>query len=159
MRLPALIAIFAGMLLAACAVHRHVNAESSPRLRIKSVAIPQERSLPLRITLELAADGDTTIAVSQQQFSVQLFTDEQLAAFISNASFATNAPLILRVSPHEPVTIILTTSADRFTRRLWSDVPPGKYLLRVYINSSKRRQFDSQWLGQTHSDGYKLEVN
>jgi len=159
MRLTISTALLMSMTAALIAGDSFVKTDSYPRLRIKSVVEPQERAQPLQITLELAADGKTPLALSQQQFSVHIFTDQQPYLFVGHASFATNAPKLFTASPQKPVTLTLTTSTNRFGGgERWSQLPPAKYTLRVYINSGKTREFDYQWLGQNFTDDYKLVI-
>ena len=146
-----------GALLAA---DSFLKTESYPRLHIQSVNAPQQQKQPLQITLELAADGKTPLALSQDQFTIQIFTDKQpVALFDGYASFAMNAPKVFTVSPNKPSTLTMSAFTNRFGRgEWWYELPPGSYTLRVYINSGKTREFDYQWLGQNFTADYKLFI-
>jgi len=137
----------------------YLTTESHPRLRIRSVQKPEKKSRPLEVTVELASEGKTAVAVSREQFSVHIYTDQQPYLFVGDASFPTNAPRVFAVMPQKPSTLSVSASTNRLgDGKRWSDLPPGSYTLRIYINSGKRREFDYQWLGQTYSDDYKLVI-
>ena len=150
------------------AADRYVNAESYPRLRVKSVTVPQARSQPLQIAFEIASVGKTPVAISQKQFSVWVFAAEQpvlSVLFVGLPVFPANSPQVFRISPDKPMPLTVTVStnslpvADHPDRPShWGDLPAGSYTLRVYVNSDKVREFDYQWLGQTYSDDYKLVI-
>jgi len=159
MRLTVFIALLTIAAAALFAGDGFLLTASHPRLRIKSVTAQRQRSQPLQVTLELAADGKTPVAVAQEQFSVHIYTANKPFLFDGDAAFEASAPKVFTVSPQKPSTLTLTTSTDRFGRRKhWDDLPHGSYTLRVYLNSGKDVTFDYKWLGQTYSDDYKLVV-
>jgi hypothetical protein len=142
-------------LLAADADYR--NPDGYPALRIKAVKSPQHGSL--QIDLEIAAKGKTPIALSQKQFSIHISTDQAPFRFISPALFPTNAPQVFTIDPKAPTTITVDTSTNRLgSGERLSDLPAGKYTVRVYVNSERAKEFDYQWRGQTYSDDYSLVV-
>jgi hypothetical protein len=136
-----------------------IAPDSYPELHITSVTKPHDRSKPLEISFSLAAvGGSTPVAVSQEQFSIHIMTPERLSEFEGNALFPSDAPRIFTVLPSRPLALSATTLTDRFNSRGWSSLPPGRYTVRVYINSDKQRQFDYQWLGQNYSDDYPFDI-
>jgi hypothetical protein len=141
------------------AADRYLTTDSDPRLRIQSVEMPERKSEALTITLELGAKGKAPVALSQEQFSIHICTDEQPYRFVCDATFAANVPRVLLVTPEKASLLSVGTSTNRAKRsERWADLPPGKYTIRVYINSGKEREFDYQWLGQTYSDSYTLVI-
>ncbi|HEY2414670.1 MAG TPA: hypothetical protein VGI40_20665 [Pirellulaceae bacterium] len=136
-----------------------VPPTSNPRLRIRSVEIPDRKSDPLKISFEFASDGKTPVALSQSQFSVHISANDPLFRFIADPSFTATAPRVLIAMPEKPLLLSVSASVNRFKRdERWSDLPPGTYNLQVYVNSGKALEFDYQWLGQTYSDKYTLVI-
>ena len=127
-------------------------------MSIKIVMMPKDPARPLQVLFELAAEGKSPVAVSQEQFSVHISNDEQPRAFVGNAVFSTNAPKIFTVPAKIPLSLDVTTSSNRLAGGLWSDLRPGTYKLRVCIDAAKTREFDYQWLGETFSDDYTLVI-
>src|ERR1700704_2383817 len=84
------------------AAGRFREPRSHPQMSIKIVMMPKERSRPLQVLFELAAEGKSPIAVSKQQFSVHIGNDEQPRAFVGNAVFSTNAPKVFTVPAKIP---------------------------------------------------------
>jgi hypothetical protein len=68
------------------------HTESYPRLRIKAVSIPQDGSDPLKIRVTLQCIGSTPLALSQDQFSVQISTQNDPMYFLAEAIFPAEAP-------------------------------------------------------------------
>jgi hypothetical protein len=144
------------LVLTAFAVERFRAPEGFPRLRIKSVATPKEKSRPLELTVELTADGKTPVSVSREQFSVHI---SPYPSFIADAIFPTNAPQVFTVPSQKSVSFTLSVSTNRFDRgERWSELRPGKHTIQVYLNSGKSREFDYQFLGQTYSDSHEIEI-
>ena len=159
MRLALAITLLSFAVATLLAADSYLKTESHPRLRIKSVQKPEKKSQPLELALELSCEGKTMVAVSQEQFSIHIYTDQQPYLFVGDASFPTNAPRVFTVKPQKSSTLSVTTSTNHLRDgKSWSDLPPGIYTLRVYIGSGKTPQFDYQWLGQTYSDDYKLVI-
>ena len=140
------------------AADRFREPRSHPKMSIKIVMMPKDPSRPLQVLFELAAEGKSPIAVSQQQFSVHIGRDEQPRAFVGNAVFSTNAPKVFTVPAKIPLSLDVTTSSNRLAGGLWSDLRPGTYKLRVCIDAAKTREFDYQWLAETFSDDYMLVI-
>jgi hypothetical protein len=137
----------------------YLRTLSWPRLRIKSVKSPQHPSRPLEVILEFACDGETAVAVAQEQFSIYVFTDDAPYRFVADATFPTGVPRVLIVTPHQSMTLTVYADRNRFDdRERWSDLRPGNYKICVYINSGKDQEFDYHWLGQTHSDERPLLI-
>jgi hypothetical protein len=135
------------------------GTNSYPRLSITAVSIPADKSKPLKITVILQCVGRTPIALSRDQFSVHISARNDPLIFLSDAIFPANAAKTFILAPNEHLTLNIEAFKDRFDRnKRWSKLPRGKYTLKVYINSSKTPDFDYQWLGQTYSNGYILEI-
>ena len=143
---------------------------SRPRLRITSVEKPANKSKPLKISLQLTAEGSTLLTLSRDQFSVHLTPGGKAVSFISNAVFSASAKELFLVEPGRPSNLAFFSSTNRIgeslvfadvpveDRERWSDLPPGEYVLRVYINGPRIREFDYQWIGQAHSNDYVLVI-
>jgi hypothetical protein len=106
----------------------------------------------------MSADDQTPIAVSQDQITVHISSERDPYLFVGHASFAADAPRIFVAAPQKPITLSFTADRDYSNGRRWSQLPPGRYRIRVYINSGKSLTFDYQWLGQTYSDDYVLDL-
>jgi len=140
---------------------RYLPAESDPKLEIKGIAVPKDRSQPLDVTFELAAQGrrNGPVAISQQQLSLHISTKDEPYLFVSDLQFPKSTPSVFVVEPGKPTKLSAKSSSDRFhDNRPWSALPPGKYRVRVYINSGKSLEFDYQWLGSTYSADFELTV-
>ncbi len=131
---------------------------SYPLLQIKKVQILQDKSQPLQLILELIDKGKAPLALSQDQFSIHIFTQESPYLLTGNVAFSREVPEIIKLNPQETVALNCKAPGDRFRSACWGDLKPGLYTLRIYINSTKSRKFDYQWLGQTSSDDYQLEI-
>ena len=143
----------------AVAAVNYLKTDSDPRLRIQSVEMPERKSEALKITLELGANGKAPVALSQDQLSIHIYTDDQPSRFVCDAIFAANVPRVLIVTPEKASLLSVSTSTNRAKRgERWADLPPGKYSLRIYINSGKQQEFDYQWLGQAYLDTYNLVI-
>ena len=137
--------------------YRHTD--SYPKLHVKTVSIPANRSRPLKITLAVTCVGRTPIALSRDQFSVSISTENDPYLFYGEAIFAAGTPRILRLNSDETILLTVRTVRDRnFPQKSWGRLRPGNYELRVYINSGKSAEFDYQWLGQTYSNDYLLRI-
>lgn len=135
------------------------NADGIPTLRITSVKTGDKKSQPLEVSFELSTDGKTPIALAQSQFSAQIFAKDKTCPFTGDVTFTSNDPKVLKVLPGQPITVSPQTSTNRFgTNEFWDALPPGSYILRIYINSGKSQEFDYQWLGQTYSNDHTLLI-
>jgi hypothetical protein len=134
------------------------ETKSYPHLQIKSVK-GEHQQKPLQVTLEIAADGPTPLALSQDQFSVHIDDSQRPYYFVGKALFTKDAPKVFKILPEKPVMVALTTSTNKFGHgEYWNDLPSGTYSLTVRINSGKSQRFDYQWLGENCSDGFKLVI-
>jgi len=139
---------------------RFLSTASSPRLRIKSVKKPTKTNQPLELLVEMAADGTTSVALSQEQITVSIHTENEPYLFQGKPTFPKDAPNIFTVTPTKPATLSFTVSINESGRHEhWSKLPKGNYTLKVYVNSGKSAEFDYQWLGQTYSDDFKLKID
>ena len=124
---------------------------ASPKLRIEQVKVPKDASEPVTIRFVLTAEGQGPMAISREQFKLSISSSGKPVETCS-MGFAKDAPKTFTVTPESPVTITVTSWTARSLR-------PGKYMLRINVNSSKTRQFDYQWLGATHSEEHALQIN
>ncbi len=127
----------------------HAKADSQLRLRIISASTPVVRPAPLEISVELVAEGRTPLAIAQKAIVVRFGWRE------IKPVFQPDAPPILTVLPGQPLTITLIVPTANLRR--------GKALMNIGVNCSSyrvrsRREFDYQWLGETHSQRFEIEI-
>jgi hypothetical protein len=134
-------------MLTASAATNYPATKSYPRLRIVYANAPVKKPQPLRIKLEIVAQGETPVALSQKQFTVSFSPYPYVNV---TPTFETNAAPVFTVTPEKPVTLTFTVPTDR--------LKTGNQRFDVRTNSGRRRQFDYQWLGQTYSDHYEIDV-
>lgn len=159
-KLPAILLFFALASMPCFSVERFLITSSSPLLRIKSVKKPSKPNQPLELLVELNSDGATSVAISQEQITVCIYTENQPYLFRGKPVFPKDAPNIFTVTPTKPSTLSFTVSTnDSGSHEHWSKLPKGNYMLRVYVNSGKSTEFDYQWIGQTYSDDFKIKIN
>ena len=142
---------------------KYVRTDSLPRMRIKSVTLPQDRSKALEVTFELAADGKTPLVVSQGQFLVAYATQGRSPqdSPALDVWFLKKTPARIAVEPGKPVVLTAGTSTgDPVTGRPWSELPSGEYVLCVGIASGAPEDagFDYHWIGTKFSDDYTFVV-
>jgi hypothetical protein len=140
------------------ALDRYSPSDGFPKLHIVSVTVPHDRSKELTISAEFRAGGKSPMALSQEQFSIYIYTgSEEVEQFQCDALFPAGAGRIFTAAPGEKIDLTMTTSAHRFgVHQRWNALPPGKYLLRIQINSGKRAEFDYQFLGSSPSEEVRL---
>lgn len=136
-----------------------IVAPSSPQLTIKSIVKPAKRGEPLRIDLNISTLGSTPIALSKSQFTVQIGTANKPGVWGSKIEFVGLKEEIVTVAPGSTKVVAIQTLEDRSGSPQWDTLPPGRYEVRVYVNSGKSREFADQWLGQTYSKEYPLEID
>jgi len=146
---------------------KHLKTDSSPRMRIKSVTVPEDRLKPFQITFELSADGNTPLGLKQSQFGIALGAPGVSPRHSPNASvsFPKGTPDPIIVSPGKPVTFTVSAlisywePAPSTLRRV---LPAAEYPVCVAIFSGKDEaegpDFDYQWVFHTWSDEYKFVV-
>jgi hypothetical protein len=140
-----------------------LKTESSPRIRITSVAVPADPAKPLQVTYELIADGKTPLGVEGMDVFVGFAGAGTRAQDLPGLDLATPGFLDeISALPGKPV--VLTAVTERAiclrTRKPWSELPPGEYVLCVGIASAigERSPCDYHWTGLEVSDEYKLEI-
>jgi hypothetical protein len=100
------------------------------------------------------------VALSQEQITVSIQTENEPYLFQGKPTFPKDAPNIFTVTATKSTTLSFAVSTNEFGHHEhWSKLPKGRYKLRVYVNSGKTREFDYQWLGQTYSDSYNLKID
>lgn len=136
-----------------------VAAPSSPQLTIKSIVKPAKRGEPLRIDLSVTTLGSTPVALSKSQFTIRIGTANKPGVWGSEIEFVDQKEEIIRVAPGTTKVVAIRTLADRSGAAQWDMLPPGRYEVRVYVNSGKSQEFADQWLGQAYSKEYPLEID
>jgi hypothetical protein len=131
----------------------YLKTDSTPRLRIKSVDVPDDHTKPLMVTFELAATGKKPVAISQRDFDIDL-TGGDIPPYTGfGFLFPKGTPEIIVISPAKPVVFTLSVLMNTIpTHRLSS----GEYALLVRIGSFKSREpqcFDYEWEGAELSRG------
>jgi hypothetical protein len=140
------------------------KTDSSPRVRIKSVTVSKDRSKPLDVTFELAAEGTTPLGLKSKYFYVELWTPGKTLRRLvaSDLSFPKGTPDKIMISPGKPITLTATTSSSSWSDTSgapWTGLPVGEFVLQVEINSDKDEPgFDYHWTGIERSDDYKLVI-
>jgi hypothetical protein len=136
----------------------YLSRHAWPKLTIKSVVAPKEKTQPLQLTFELASVGKTPVAVAENQFTVVIAKWRWF--FEGKLSLTNTTSKILTVHPDKPLTVsalVFLTEAEA-EKKHWIDLAPGKYRAQIYVNSGKTQQFDYQYMGQNFSDQYEFEV-
>lgn len=124
------------------------EAKSVPDLSVSAVQIPDDKSKPLEIALVFRRVGRNPVALSQEQFSVSIFNKDEKEVFFGKPIFPSDVPKVFTLARKKSITLrfgVLENHLDQ--KKYWNALPSGNYILRVYINSSKMRNFDYQWLG------------
>jgi hypothetical protein len=141
-----------------------LRTDGSPCLRIKSVSVPRDRKQPIQIDVEVSTDGKMPLGIEGTTFSVCLFDNED-CVFIGETTVSMPARQPIIVDPGKLVHVKVSASANSRDGRLWSDLAPREYVLRVAVGTTKRREpcFDYEWVGKQYpckiySDGYVITV-
>ncbi len=140
-------------------VREFLKTDSSPRLRIMSVAVPEDRSEPLQVEFELAATGKKPVAILQSNFHVDLRGDNLLPGQGFGYPFPEGTPKIVIVSPGKPAVFKLSVPVVDAVGRLSS----GKYTLRLRIQEFRGgrqpQSYDYEWEGREHhSNDFKFVI-
>ncbi len=125
-------------------------------MHVVHVSLPGSPVEPLTIEFELSNAGQTTIAVSQSQFSAALQTAQDPWFFVSDVSFPADAPAVFVLRPGDRMRLTVKSLKDRVSGKLWSEAVPTESILKLYINGGKAQEFPDQWRGQTYSDEYRI---
>lgn len=147
-----------------CTVHvclmperKYLKTDSSPRLHIKSVAVPKDHSQPLQVTFELSADGKKPVAILQRDFYVELTGGNIPPCTGFGYSLPEGTPQTIVVSPDKPIALKYCIPVDVVGR-----LSAGEYAVRVQIGGVKGREdqcLDYEWEGVKHSsDTYKFVI-
>lgn len=136
----------------------YLKTDSSPRMRIKAVLVPEDHSEPLQVDFDLSATGKKPVAIWRSNFHVHLTGGSISPGTLFGFSFPKGAPYKIIVSPGKPTVFrIRVVVAD-----LVGSLSPGEYALRIRIGEIKSREpqrFDYEWEGQEHwSNEYKFVV-
>jgi hypothetical protein len=139
----------------------YLKTESSPRIRVKSVAVANDPSKPLQVTFELSAEGATPLAVSSGDFYIELRdakSPQHTASLL--AYFPEGTPLWIRVWPTKPIVLTATTRDSPFEGMGPDGRPSGEYRVEVRIYEFKpdRPGCDYHWQGEKSSDEYTLVI-
>lgn len=146
------------MALVVCGATQFQEPQGEPRLHIKSVTSPVSRPESLLATLEVFVIGATPVALSQDQFALELFQFHTVDVY-TEALFGTNCPPIITLQPGTTNTIVLGLSTnDVKFLSTWKALKPGTYTLIVHVGSGRRRHFDYQFMGQRHSNKYEFDI-
>ena len=134
---------------------QYLKTDSTPRLVIKSVAVPEDRSKPLQVELEVTAIGKKPVAISRYDFNVHLVGGSIPASQPLVGHFLPKAtPEVIVVTPDKPFLLPISVVTGR-----WS---AGDYTLRIWIGDFKTREpqeFDYEWEGKEYwSKEYKFVV-
>jgi hypothetical protein len=133
------------------------KTDGAPRLQVKSVAVPEDRSQPLEIEFALAATGKKPVAILQSDFRVQLTGGNIPPHTGFGFYFPEGTPQIVIVSPGKPALFKLHVPVETV-----GPLSSGKYAVRIRIGSDKGREpprFDYEWEGVEHSsDEYKFVI-
>jgi hypothetical protein len=135
----------------------------TPRLKIKSVSLPENPRDPLKIEFELSSEGKGPAALSKDQFVVHLSAPDQSSTRFP-VSLEEEKSKIIKVSPGKPIFLKASISmSDPLNstkdRKHWSKLPPGKHDLCIGIRFfNKSLSFDYQWLGETWSKKYEIII-
>ncbi len=113
--------------------------DGNPHLHIKSVIVPENRKEPVRVAFELSTDGKRPLAVRQNQFVVRLMRGDTCAFEGAYGSFSKDTPGVIVVQPGKPLLLTIAVSNNFVTDGLWSDLDPGKYILRVVVSAERSK--------------------
>jgi hypothetical protein len=135
-----------------------LKAESTPRISIKSVSVPKDRSQPLEISFELAVIGKTPLAFSKTQFRILISTEEdQHSAYFFATSFSKDTPEPIIVLPEKAITLKVATKYLKLQNQL-SDLEARDYNICINITPARANHYDYQAVGQTYSEEYKFSL-
>lgn len=140
---------------------RYKPTDNSPRMSIRSIAVPQQPRKGIQLTFELAAGGEAPVAVSQQQFSVQLSRANQLSdTYTGQAQFSKETPQVITVLLGNPVVLSVDAFTDGDNGGLLTNLPSGEYVVHIEIGGRKSQEFDYQWTSRpVHSDQRKVVLD
>jgi hypothetical protein len=130
----------------------YLKTDSAPRLRIKSVAAPQDESKLLQITFEFAATGKKPVAALRGHFHVRVAEGDMPPNLCIAVSFPKGTPEVITVLPGKPMTFTVGVHTET--------IPAGRCILRV-VNADMKPQpqrVDYQWLGVNRSDDYEFNI-
>jgi hypothetical protein len=139
-------------------VRQYLPTTSVPRLRIRSVTAPQNRSKPLVISIEFAAEGTTPVVVDQSQFGIRLSVPGRRHPVFAEPSFPEETPRVITVQPGQPTTLTIRTSKNSGGVP-WGNGPSGDYRVRIDLGGMKAPVFDYQWVrSEVFSDEFKFAI-
>jgi len=134
---------------------RYLRTDSTPRLRIRSVTVPEDGAKSLNVTFELAATGKKPLAIAKRDFDGSLTRNNLDRDLECGVRFSEESPQIISVSPSKPIVLRVTVYFN-------ADLLSGEYVLRLRIGGGKGREpqsFDYEWEGQEYlSDNFKFVV-
>ena len=96
--------------------HEYLKTDSSPRMHIKSVLVPEDHSKPLQVDFELRAAGKKPVAILQSNFHVYLAGGSIPPHTGLDSSFPEKTPQIIIVSSGKPAVFRLSVPVDLFVR-------------------------------------------
>ena len=137
----------------------YLKTDSSIRLRIRSVEVPEDRADPLQVTVELAATGKKPVALFDSDFYVDLTGGNISPGRGFGYILPEGTPEKITISPSNPSVFKLGVPVGEAIGSL----SPGKYAVRVGIGGHHkprgRQSLDYQWQGKGYwSDEYKFIV-
>jgi hypothetical protein len=139
--------------------------DSSPRLQIKSVTLPENGQGQFQIAFEVWADGTQPLVLTECQFQASL-SREGARLFRDILDFPSGSFEALTVWPGKPLALTAKAPGGA-TQFHWSGFAPGVYSLRVIIGGSpgmKGQLVDYMWLGgkpgnrEVCSDTFEIRV-
>ncbi len=138
----------------------YLKTDSAPRLRIKSVEMPNDMTRPWQITFELSATGKKPVAILQRNFDVLVTRiGPQPLKIGAYLLFPDQTPNIIKVSPDRPMSYAVQVPPDAIPEDLLSS---GEYALQIVVGAAekvRRQTVDYEWQGEGHSsDKYKFVI-
>jgi hypothetical protein len=126
-----------------------------PAIVLQSVEAPSGSTGFLRLSFEVANSGATTIALSQTQFLIRIFSADQQDLFYGEPVFAQEIPKVITLKPGATFSVTVTTRPDSALTKycLDAEVAPR---VQIRLNSGKAQQFPDQRLGGTYSNELRL---
>ncbi len=137
-----------------------LTTDSNPRVTVKSIMVPKERRKPLRVTVEIAAEGKLPLGLlSLGQFRVRL-TQGNSEVWETLAQPPDDFEDLL-IEPGSP-RILTLTAPDEGTLESeeWHGFHSGKYAVQVVIDGQsvlKGEAFDYSWVNGRPRRGCKVE--
>jgi hypothetical protein len=126
-----------------------LKTDSNPRVTVKSVIVPKDRTKPLQVTFEIAADGKLPLGLLFRQIDIRLTLGKSVLWETPGVPPEDFEPIYL-IKPGSPRTLTLEAPDENLLEDGdWEGLHSGKYAIQVVIDGQSvmaGEAFDYSWV-------------